>query len=84
MSASRERRSWLDSTNLLERLDGEIKRRTNVVGIVPTEANIRWMVVDVLAEQTTEWPLRCAECMSRSSRPKRGDDALLELIIVAI
>ena len=77
MSSSRERRSWLDSTNLLDRPDGQIKRRSNVVGIVPNEVDPRRMVVEVLAEQTTEWSRRCAKCMSRSARPKGGDDALL-------
>ena len=33
-------RAKFDSTNQLERLNGEIKRRTDVVGIFPNEATI--------------------------------------------
>ena len=41
MSFPREHRQKLHSTNPLERLNGEIKRRTNVVGIFPNEDAIR-------------------------------------------
>ena len=84
MSCSLERRSWLDSPNSLERLDGEIKCRANVVGIVPNEADVRWLVVKVLAAQTDERSLWRAKYMSLSARSKRGDDALLELSMVTI
>ena len=41
MNSSRERRSRLHSTSPLELLNEEIKRRTNVAGIVPNEPDIR-------------------------------------------
>ena len=40
MTFPKEHRTKLHSTNPIERLNGEIKRRTNVVGIFPNEAAI--------------------------------------------
>ena len=40
MTFPREHRTKIHSTNPLERLDGEIKRRTDVVGIFPNEPAI--------------------------------------------
>jgi putative transposase len=42
------RKIW--STNPLERLNGEIKRRTNVVGIFPNDAAIARLVTAVIVE----------------------------------
>jgi transposase-like protein len=48
----------LHSTNTLERLNKEIKRRSNVVGIFPNAASIRRLIGAVLMEQNEDWQLQ--------------------------
>ena len=51
-------RLQIQSTNPLERLNAEIKRRTGVVGIFPDEAAITRLVGALLLEQSDEWQLQ--------------------------
>jgi transposase-like protein len=51
----REHRRRLHSTNPLERLHKEVKRRTNVVGILPNRASLVRIVATLLQEQDDEW-----------------------------
>ena len=45
----------LASTNTLERLNKEIKRRSRVIGIFPNDAAIVRLLGTLMAEQTDEW-----------------------------
>ena len=55
MSFPSEHHTKIYSTNPLERVNKEIKRRTNVVGIFPNEAAIVRLVGAILIEQNDEW-----------------------------
>jgi len=58
MNFPKAHRIQLHSTNPLERLNAEIKRRTDVVGIFPNEAAITRLVGALLLEQNDEWQLQ--------------------------
>jgi len=45
----------IDSTNPLEQLNADIKRRTHVVGIFPNDAAITWLVGAMMLEQNDGW-----------------------------
>jgi putative transposase len=55
MGFPKEHWPQLASTNPLERLNKEIKRRSRVIGIFPNNAAIVRLVGTLLAEQTDEW-----------------------------
>jgi len=72
------RKVW--STNTLERLNKEIKRRTNVVGIFPNDAAIVRLVGAQLLEQQEEWQLESRRFFSEATMAKIPEpDEALEL-----
>ena len=75
-------RPKLHSTNPIERLIGEIKRRTEVVGIFPNEDAITRLVGAVLLEQNDEWAVQRARYMSLETIAPLSDDPIVMLSAV--
>ena len=82
MSFPKERRARLHSTNPLERVNGEIERRTNVVGIFPNEDAITRLVGAVLLEQNDEWAVG-RRYMTLESIAPLSDNPTIKLSAVA-
>jgi transposase-like protein len=83
MSFPKEHRAKLHSTNPIERLNGEIKRRTDVVGIFPNDDAIVRLVGALLLEQNDEWAVQRARYMTLETMAPVSDDAIVSLPIPA-
>ena len=73
----------IHSTNPLERLNGEIKRRTDVVGIFPNEPAIYRLVGALLLEQNDEWALQ-RRYMTLETLAEVGDNPTISLSAVTV
>jgi transposase-like protein len=79
MSFPPSHRVKLHSTNPIERLNGEIKRRTEVVGIFPDEAAIVRLVGAILLEQNDEWAVQRARYMTLETIAPLSNDPIVGL-----
>ena len=64
-------------------VNGEIKRRTEVVGIFPNEDAITRLVGAILLEQNDEWAVQRARYMTLETITGLSDDPLVNLPLVA-
>jgi transposase-like protein len=73
-------KSIIPVTNPLERLNKEVKRRADVVGIFPDEKSILRLIGAVLLEQNDEWQLQHRymqlEAMAELLQPAADDNQL--------
>ena len=83
MSFPPQHRTKLHSTNPIERVNGEIKRRTNVVGIFPNEDAIIRLVGAILLEQNDEWAAQRSRYMTLESVANLSDEPLVTLPTMA-
>ena len=75
------RQIW--SYNPNERLNKEIRRRTDVVGVFPTRDAIVRLVGALLLEQNDEWAVQRARYMTLETIAAIGDDPVISLPAVA-
>jgi putative transposase len=82
MAFPQAHRAKLHSTNPIERLNGEIKRRTNVVGIFPNEAAITRLIGALIMEQSEEWVVQRGRYMSLETLAPLSNDPIVMLSAV--
>ncbi len=74
----------IHSTNGLERLNGEVKRRTEVVGVFPNDEAIVRLVGAILLEQNDEWAVQRARYMTLETMAALSDDPIVGLPAMVI
>ena len=79
MTFPRQHWTKLHSTNPIERLNGEIKRRTEVVSIFPNDGAIVRLVGALLLEQNDEWAVQRSRYMTLETIATMSDDPLISL-----
>jgi putative transposase len=82
MAFPREHWTQIASTNPVERVNKEIKRRCDVIGIFPNEAAILRLVGALMLEQSDEWAV-CRRYMSLEGLAALGHTAPIRLPAVA-
>src|ERR1700733_9029061 len=76
MAFPKEHWPQIASTNPLERLNGEVKRRSNVVGIFPNERAAARRVGALMLEQNDEWAVSRRYMSLESLAPVSNDTAV--------
>ncbi len=77
-------RTNLHSTNPLERLNGEVKRRTDVIGIFPNEEAVVRLVGAILLEQNDEWSVQRGRYMTLETIAPLSNDPTISLPAAAV
>ena len=77
------RSSYVDPARSATGLNGEIKRRTDVVGIFPSEPAITRLIGAILLEQSDEWATQRARYMTLETIGSVSDNPTVSLPAVA-
>jgi transposase-like protein len=78
-----DHRPTIRRPNPLERLNGEIKRRTQVVGIFPNEDDVTRLIGAILVEQDDEGAVRRARYLTMKTMAPLSEDPIFKLPAVA-
>src|SRR5487761_917244 len=78
-----QHRAKIHSSNPIERLNSEIKRRSDVVGIFPNEAAITRLIGALLLEQNDEWTVQRARYMTLETIAPLSDDPIVKMPALA-
>ena len=78
-----QHRAKLHSTNPLERLNGKIRRRSDVVGIFPNDAAVTRLIGALLLEQNDEWAVQRARYMTLETIAPLGNDPMVSMPVSA-
>lgn len=78
-----QHRAKLHSTKPLETPNGEIKRRSDVVGIFPNEAAVTRLIGALLLEPNDEWATQRARYMTLETIAPLSDDPIVKLPALA-
>ena len=78
-----QHRAKIHSTNPIERLNHEIKRRSDVVGIFPNEAAVTRLIGALLLEQSDEWAVQRARYMTLETIAPMSEDTSISLPLMA-
>ena len=78
-----QHRAKIHSTNPRERLNGEIKRRSEVVGIFPNETAVTRLIGALLLEQNDEWAVQRARYMTLETIAPMSDDPIVGMPVLA-
>ena len=79
MSFPPAHRPKLHSTNPIERVNGEIKCRTEIVGIFPNDQAVIRLVGAILLEQNDEWAVQRARYRTLETIAPLSDDSFVKL-----
>jgi transposase-like protein len=84
MTFPKDHRPKIHSINPLERLNAEIKRRTDVVGLFPNEDAITRLIGALLLEQNDEWGRSARQVHEPGNKiAPLSDDPIVKLPVVA-
>jgi transposase-like protein len=83
MAFPAQHRAKIHSTNPIERLNGKIKRRSDVVGIFPNEAALTRLIGAFLLEQNDEWAVQRARYMTLDTIAPLSDDLTVSMPTLA-